>query len=399
VTVSTENEIPIIQYGDGEVEKPKKPGMICVVEDNAVSRVSIVRHLERDGFTVISAVDGVQGLALIRGALPDVVLLDIFMPGMDGRQVLECLKADELLKHIPVIMVSAATEIETVVRCISLGAEDYLVKPCDPVLLHVRIKALLERKFSHDYEVALQTQLQRSYEQLRALEQYKDDLTHMLVHDLRTPLTSILSGLMTMESMGELNELQQEMLTMGIQGGQALLGMINDLLDISKMEDGSLKLALEPLEPGALAAAALQQVQALAAERGLTLAGEVEPDLPVISADRDKVGRTLVNLLGNACKFTPDGGTITLAMRALPLEKALRFSVSDTGEGIPQEAFERIFEKFGQVETRKAGHKYSTGLGLTFCKMIVELHGGRIWVESELGQGSTFSFTLPTERK
>ncbi|MHB0939676.1 MAG: hybrid sensor histidine kinase/response regulator [Armatimonadota bacterium] len=393
MTISTENELEFGSFGIEDAEIIAQPGTICVVEDNAVNRVNMVRCLERDGFTVISAVDGAQGLALIRREMPDLVLLDLFMPGLDGRQVLECMKNDPHLQHIPVIVVSSVAEVDTVVQCIALGADDYMVKPCDPVLLRVRIETQITRKLSHDNEMALQAQLQESYEQLRALEQYKDDLTHMLVHDLRTPLTSILSGLMTMEGLGELNELQQEMLTMGIQGGQVLLDMINDLLDISKMEDGSLKLSREPLEPEGMAALALQQVRALAAGKELQLIADVEPGLPVIRADRDKLARTLVNLLGNACKFTPDGGTITFAIRAL--DNAVRFSVSDTGEGIPAESFERIFDKFGQVETRKAGHKHSTGLGLTFCKMIVELHGGRIWVESELGQGSTFFFTLP----
>ena len=393
MTISTENELELTTFGLEDAELPAQPGTICVVEDNAVNRVNMVRTLEHAGFTVISAVDGAQGLALIRRELPDLVLLDLFMPGLDGRQVLECMKNDPRLQHIPVIVISSAAEVDTVVQCIALGADDYMVKPCDPVLLRVRIETQITRKLSHDNEMALQAQLQESYEQLRALEQYKDDLTHMLVHDLRTPLTSILSGMMTMEGLGEMNDLQQEMLTMGIQGGQILLDMINDLLDISKMEDGSLKLSREPLQPEAMATLALQQVRALAAGKELQLIADVDPDLPVIQADRDKLARTLVNLLGNACKFTPDGGTITFAVRAL--DHAVRFSVSDTGEGIPAESFERIFDKFGQVETRKAGHKHSTGLGLTFCKMIVELHGGRIWVESELGQGSTFFFTLP----
>ncbi len=117
--------------------------------------------------------------------------------------------------------------------------------------------------------------------------------------------------------------------------------------------------------------------------------------MPLLRADQDKLGRTLVNLLGNAIKFTRQGGVITLTARHDAPQREVIFSVSDTGEGIPKEAFERIFEKFGQVETRQGGRKMSTGLGLTFCKMTVEAHGGRIWVEGELGKGSTFSFTLP----
>ena len=171
--------------------------------------------------------------------------------------------------------------------------------------------------------------------------------------------------------------------------------MINDLLDISKMEEGSMNLERHELTAAAVVDQALQQVASLAAQQKLTLARELAPDLPRFWADEDKLRRMLVNLLGNAIKFTPVGGTVTISVRADDEENTLLFAVRDTGEGIPPEAFERIFEKFGQVENRKAGRKMSTGLGLTFCKLAAEAHGGRIWLESRLGQGSTFSFTIP----
>jgi signal transduction histidine kinase len=117
--------------------------------------------------------------------------------------------------------------------------------------------------------------------------------------------------------------------------------------------------------------------------------------VPPIAADNAKLLRTLVNLLSNAVKFTPSGGTVAIGVRQSPDSPSLLWSVTDTGEGIPLEAFEQIFEKFGQVATRTAGRRNSTGLGLTFCKMVVEAHGGRIWVESEIGKGSTLSFTIP----
>ena len=165
--------------------------------------------------------------------------------------------------------------------------------------------------------------------------------------------------------------------------------------DISKLEDGSLKLEYGPIEPRALAERAASQVALLTREKELTLAVEVSPDVPTFSGDEDKLRRTLVNLLGNAIKFTPTGGAVTIVARKADGADHIFFSVQDTGEGIPKEAFGRIFEKFGQVESRKAGRKMSTGLGLTFCKMAVEAHGGQIWVESELGNGSQFNFTVP----
>lgn len=234
--------------------------------------------------------------------------------------------------------------------------------------------------------------------QIEALSRLKDDLTHMIVHDLRTPLTSLIGGLQTMDVLGELNQDQETFLDMAVSGGVTLLEMINDLLDISKMEEGSLQLHYWDVALDTLVERSGLQVSQLAAQRQLTLRTEIDPTLPTLWADGEKLQRTVVNLLGNAIKFTPSGGSVTITARHAHLENgapAALVSVADTGEGIPREAFERIFEKFGQVENRKAGNRMSTGLGLTFCKMIAEAHGGRIWVESELGNGSTFSFTIP----
>ncbi len=175
--------------------------------------------------------------------------------------------------------------------------------------------------------------------------------------------------------------------------------MINDLLDISKMEDGSLHLEYQRIGPEVLVEQSIQQVTLLGANRGLIVIPALDEHPLELVADADKIRRVLVNLLGNAIKFTPDGGTITLRATYEVEQKHTLFSVQDTGEGIPAEAFDRIFEKFGQVETRKAGRKMSSGLGLTFCKMAVEAHGGTIWVQSELGRGSTFCFTIPTQNE
>jgi signal transduction histidine kinase len=237
--------------------------------------------------------------------------------------------------------------------------------------------------------------LRENYQQLRELEELRDSLTHMIVHDLRTPLTSLIGGMQSLDLLGELNEEQRELACMSVNGGKALLGMINDLLDISKMEQGAMTLEMAHFSPAELAAQALQQVELIAREKRLMLATDIAPALAPLRADEEKLRRTLVNLLGNAVKFTPGEGRVPLSIQPGKEGRELSFAVADTGEGIPAEAFERIFAKFGRVESRKAGRKMSTGLGLTFCKMAVEAHGGRIWVESELGKGSTFRFTIP----
>jgi len=235
--------------------------------------------------------------------------------------------------------------------------------------------------------------LRAAHEELQALERMRDDLTHMIVHDLRTPLTSIASGLRTLKAVARLDDQEQALLDVAIEGGNTLLSMINDLLDISKMEAGALQLRLQKIAPAELIREACQQVELLAQQKGQTLVAEPEGDLPAVYADHDLARRALVNLLGNAVKFTPSGGAVTVSA-AVAGDDEVVFSVADTGIGIPEDARERIFDKFGQIESRKTGGRSSTGLGLTLCKLAVEAHGGRIWVDSEPGVGSTFSFTL-----
>jgi len=377
----------------GVQAESEESGLLLVVDDNEENRDVLARRLQKQGHWAVTASGGQEALDALAAQPFDLVLLDIMMPGMDGYEVLSRIKNDPRTQRLPVIMISALDEMNSVVRCIEMGAADYLPKPFNPTLLRARVGASLREKRARDRELRYTAELAESYRKLQELERLRDDLTHMIVHDLRTPLTSLLSGLQTVPLVGDLNEIQTEMLEIAVDGGQILLGMINDLLDVEKMEQESVPLERTPLTAAGLIERATVQVAMLAQADGLTLAQQAALDLPPFSGDEDKLRRTLVNLLGNAIKFTPAGGTVTASAEIG--EGIVLFSVRDTGEGIPPEAFDRIFEKFGQVESRKAGRKMSTGLGLTFCKLAVEAHGGRIWVESRPGQGSAFFFTIP----
>jgi two-component system sensor histidine kinase/response regulator len=365
------------------------PGRLLVVDDNAANRDVLSRRLTRQGHDVTTAASGAATLRLMRETAFDAVLLDIMMPDMDGYEVLGHIKADERLRHIPVIVVSALSEVESVVRCIDAGAEDYLTKPFNPVLLRARIGASLEKKRGRDRETALYEQLQQNYKRLQELEKMRDDMRNMIVHDLRTPLTALIVGMEMVGSQG-LNDSQQAMMSIATGGGKTLLGMINDLLDLEKMESGATQLRYEPLSPSELVDGAVNQVAALAEAEETTLVADVPAEVLPFPGDANKLTRTLVNLIANAIRFTKSG-TVTIAVTQQP--EHIRFAVRDTGDGIPAEAFERIFEKFAQVDARS---KVGTGLGLAFCKLAVEAHGGTITVESSPGAGSTFSFTIPT---
>lgn len=379
----------------GRSDSESSQALILVVDDNKENRDLLARRLEHEHYGVVMAENGREAIDRLRAQAFDLLLLDIMMPEIDGYEVLRQIKADESLRHIPVIMVSALDELDSVVRCIEMGADDYLPKPFEPALLKARVGAYLEKKRARDRETHLFEQLEQNFKRLQAVEQLRDSLTHMIIHDLRTPLSSVISGMQTVEGMGELNADQREAIGIALVGGSTLLEMVNGLLDVDKMESGSMQLDYSLLDAAALVASALDQVAQLATDKGLTLVKKIAADVPAFQGDEDTLRRTLVNLLGNAIKFTPSGGTVTVAVHHSGDRVPLVFSVHDTGEGIPAEAFERIFEKFGQVESRQGGRVMSTGLGLTFCKLAVESHGGNIGVESVPGQGSVFSFTIP----
>lgn len=262
-------------------------------------------------------------------------------------------------------------------------------------ILVLAMEDVTERHHIHDLEIRFTEGLQESYKRLQELEGLRDDLKNMIVHDLRTPLTSVITGMQTLELIGDLDSTQREMVSIAISGGELLLGMINDLLEVEKMESGTMVLGSNLLDAATLVDSAVRQVASLAENEKLTLLRQVEANLPAFRGDTTKLRRVLVNLLGNAIKFTPSGGTLTIAAQNDANSDAVIFSVRDTGEGIPPEAFEHIFEKFGQVATRHGGRTMSTGLGLTFCRLAVEAHGGHIRVESVPGEGSVFSFTIP----
>ena len=235
-------------------------------------------------------------------------------------------------------------------------------------------------------------QLQSAYQEIKRAEAMRDNLTAMLVHDLRTPLTGLLTPLQMLESemLGPLDESQREVVQISNRSGQRLLGMVNALLDVSKMEAGEFTVRRQTIDVEPLLARVIQIARPLQDGQGATIIAHCHQK--TVSADPDLLERILINLLGNALKFTPHDGQITLT--AAPKNNKTRFAVADDGPGIAPEFQGKIFDKFGQVENRQAGAKVSTGLGLTFCKLAVEAHGGEIGVISEVGVGSEFWFEI-----
>jgi len=219
----------------------------------------------------------------------------------------------------------------------------------------------------------------------------------MIVHDLRSPLTAILSGLYLLREVtpiADQNGIAGEALTAAEQSCRKLLDLVNSLLDISKMEAGRMELVRRPTDLSKLVANTFNRLAPLAKDGNITLTSHIEGNCQVL-ADDDKIGRVLTNLVDNALKFTPPDGQVTVRVEPMPDQAGfIRCAVRDTGPGIPPEHFERIFDRFVQAPSGR-GARRGTGLGLTFCKLVIEAHGGRVGVESQESEGSTFYFTLP----
>ena len=356
---------------------------ILVVDDNPQNVELLEAYLIPEKYDVVTAYDGVEALERVEETPPDIVLLDIMMPRMNGYEVCKTLKSDEKTQFIPIVMITALKELDDKIQSIEAGADDFLTKPFNKLELLTRIKSLIRVKDLHD-------DLDRSYRALKELEHAKDRLTQMIIHDLKNPLTGIKANL-EIVGMDELGE-TQECLDAAQRSCDLLFNMIQDLLDISRMEEGKLTLNLETLDIKEVATAASREVEVPAQAEEKEVRLNFAPDLSQISGDRSLLYRTFSNLLINAVKHTGRGGTISVHISQEAEELHIR--VEDTGHGIPKEYLEKIFEKFGQVESRQ---RSGTGLGLTFCKMAVEAHNGRIWVESEEGVGSTFTFVLPVQ--
>ncbi len=358
---------------------------ILVVDDTLPNLALLSEMLKARGYRVRPVPSGDLALQAAKSNPPDLILLDVHMPEMDGYEVCERLKADEKLRDIPVLFISGLSETTDKVKAFQVGGADYITKPFQFEEVEARVATHLELR-RHRRE------LLESYERLQKLEILRDDLTHMIVHDLRTPLTNIIGNLQVLQEADYDRDLTEEFVPVAVEAGQTLLGMVNDLLDISKLEAGQMALDIKEFAVAEVIEAALVSVRGLAEQQALQLSAEIDPPDLRVRADEEKLRRALTNLLGNAVKFTRKG---SVQVQVRGEDGGVLISVTDTGDGIPEADIERIFEKFGQVDAFSAEHKMSTGLGLAFVKLAIEAHGGRAWVESEMGVGSTFSLSLP----
>ena len=358
---------------------------ILMVDDNPVNLQVLTSMLKQSGWRPRPVTSGRLGLQAARNEPPDLILLDVNMPDMNGYEVCEALKADARLADIPVIFVSALGETMDKVKGFAVGGVDYVTKPFQLDEVRARVAAHLELRRQ-------QRELRTNYEKLRESERLRDSLVHMIVHDLRSPLTAISAYLeLFAQEATKLGAETQEDIASAMHATRNMVRMINGILDVSKMEAQMMKLDLRECDLVQVVAASMNDLESLVGARRLAFERPAAPARAL--ADQEIVARIVQNFLANALRFTPSDGEIRVGV--VVEEEQVRVFVADTGPGIAPDFHRSIFDKFAQVGGPASSRNRSTGLGLAFCKMAVDAHGGHIGVDSELGKGSNFWFTLP----
>ncbi|MFA6540418.1 MAG: hybrid sensor histidine kinase/response regulator [Bacteroidota bacterium] len=357
---------------------------ILVVDDTEDNLDLLEFAMKRKPFTMLRAMSGKECLQIARKEIPDIIILDIQMPEMDGFETLKRLRAEPVTAGIPVIFLTAQRkDPQSIERGLELGAEEFLTKPIDTEELLVRTRMLLKLK-------KLEAELERT----------KADFMAMLVHDLRSPLSGIKSVIEYFREIfkqnNNLSPDQYSLFETIDDSAARMLALINDILDLSKLESGNINLDKQQIDFHLIVEMVSRDFKIQFKKKEIHFEAAIPENIPMVNIDINKIGQVLMNLISNALKFVPVGGNITVTVD-VPKDapEYLQISVIDNGMGIPKEELPAIFDRYKQASSAKKIRQKGTGLGLAVCKLLVEAHGGKISVESEVGKSTTFSFTLP----
>ena len=360
-------------------------GRVLVAEDELFNRELLCQVLHSQGFHVIAVKDGDDAMNVFHEAAPDVVLSDIKMPGMDGFNLCRNIKGNPKTAHIPVLLVSALSERDDRIEGMESGADDFLTKPFDVDELTLRIRNAMFAKQLFD-------QLQQSYRQLRQLEELRDNLTNMIVHDMRGLLTAIAGGaeLLKYRAAYKLDADEMNLIGTVEKNIEVLTNLITTILDISRLEGGTMPLDIQDCDLHAIVNGVFD-LHASQVQSG-KIYYKSSPDAVLACCDPFVIARVVNNLVSNALRVIGKDGQVEIKL--FNKGDSVGISVSDNGPGIPIEYQSKIFDKFFQVETAGMKPEHSSGLGLYFCKMAVEANGGKISVSSTLRHGTVFQVEL-----
>lgn len=365
---------------------------ILVVDDTEDNLDLLEFALKRKPVKMLRATSGLACLTLAKENKPDLILLDIQMPEMDGFETLKRLRANPETAKIPVIFLTAQRkDPESIAKGLAMGADQYLTKPIDTEELLVRTRMLISLKKAE-----------------AELERMKADFMAMLVHDLRSPLIGIKNVLELLQESDKSIPLSQdyfELINSAQVSGNRLLELVSDLLDVSKYEAGNIAFDKASVPVSRFIDPILRQMEVQFRQKNVKLTTSYADGLPNVFVDAQKTEQVMMNFLSNALKFTKSGGTIELTAEPITekihteLEdmnrRFVRVKITDSGVGIAAEELPLLFKRYKQASSARTTKQKGTGLGLVICKLIVEAQGGTVGVQSELGKGSTFSFTLP----
>jgi signal transduction histidine kinase len=368
------------------------PSTVLVVDDNEANRALAQNTLEDEGYRVVHAAGGAEGVTVFQAERPDCVLLDVRMPEIDGFAACEQIRALPLGREIPIIFLTALRDVDTFDRALRAGGDDFLTKPVRPAELVVRVQTALKlRRMSAElrqyYDV-----MKHQRDDLLRVQLQKERLTAFVVHDLKNPVNSMDLHAQVLLRDKALSESARESATRIRIEARQLNRMILNLLDLSKADEGKLAPKLGDVDLRVLVEEIVAELEVNAKSRKVTLPASIPTTR--LRADEDLLRRVLTNLVENAIRYAPPDSAVSVTVTELGEDVEIR--VADRGSGIPPALREKVFDPFLQVDagTERAVTRGGRGLGLTFCKLAVEAHGGRIWVEDG-APGAAFCVRLP----
>jgi K+-sensing histidine kinase KdpD len=376
-----------------------KKSKILIVEDAPESIQLIKLHLKNENYTLYMAKDGDEALAMTEEVNPDLILLDIMLPKRDGFKVCEELKTNPNTMFIPIIMITAAyKDVESRIRGIELGADEYLSKPYDKIELLARIHSLLRIKKYHDALQKKRREVEAKNHTLTEIDKLKDELSGLIVHDMKNPLF-VIQGNLQMMSMGvdsEQSKLIKKYIDRIDRSANNLLKMMSNLLDISKIEDGSMRLNNELANINELVQRSVNQIYENPEFKDRAIEVELTPAIVPFYFDTSIIERAIESLLVFSLNNTTTENTITISTNVSDNESI--FTIKNRGTKIPPEFNDKLFEKFFQKRIKSQGFIIGRGLALPFCKLAIEAHNGKIWIEESDANTNIITFSLPLKK-